>query len=211
MLPSRQIKENAIQFLWTGMWCIPLFAVVYGYTNWRAKFALKTYSFAFDWELSMPFIPAMILPYMSLNLMVMTPVLFTNPGEIRRLGRATAMATVMSGAVFYLMPAPISFVRPSDVPGWNFWFDIVWGLDGVNNTLPSMHVAMAMLSLLILWRFLSTPWKMVYLLWFALVVASVLFTWQHHIADIVGGIIVGAISYAAIKVHGDPNVFSKEI
>jgi membrane-associated phospholipid phosphatase len=74
-----------------------------------------------------------------------------------------------------------------------------------------MHVAMAMLSLLILWRFLSTPWKMVYLLWFALVVASVLFTWQHHIADIVGGIIVGAISYAAIKVHGDPNVFSKEI
>ncbi len=210
MFSHRQLKENALQYLWTAGWCIPFFALVYGYTNWRAKYARVTYSFAFDWEAGIPFIPSMILPYMSLNLMIFTPAFFMQPGDIRRLGRAVAAAMVMSGGVFYLMPAPIGFVRPSDVPGWNFLYDIVWGLDGVNNTLPSMHVALAAITILLLWRALPKIWKGVYVVWFSLVIASVLFTWQHHLADIFGGLIVGIIAYMATKVPGDPAVFSRE-
>lgn len=204
-------KLNAKQFLWTGAWCVPFFAFVYGYTNWRAKSARQTFSFAFDWELDLPFIPWMILPYMSLNLLVCAPIFFTNPGEIRRLGRAVAFATVLGGAMFYLMPAPIKFIRPGDVPGWNFLFDVVWTLDGVNNTLPSMHIAFASLTVCLLWKFLTLAWRGFFVAWFVLIMVSVVFTWQHHVMDIVAGLFVGVLAHVVVKVPGEAKEFSRDI
>jgi hypothetical protein len=204
-------KLNAKQYLWTSAWCVPFFVFIYGYTNWRAKSARQTFSFVFDWELDTPFIPWMILPYVSLNLLLLTPIFFTNPGEIRRLGRAAALATLISGAFFYLLPAPIAFIRPADVPGWNFFYNIVWGLDGVNNTLPSMHIALATLTVCLLWRWLSNAWRGFFVAWMALIFVAVIFTWQHHIMDVVAGFAVGLLSHFVVKLPGDANSFSRDI
>jgi len=211
MMSRNQIKLNSKQYLWTALWCIPFFTFIYGYTNWRAKMARQTFSFVFDWELDTPFIPWMILPYMSLNLLVLAPIFFTNPGEIRRLGRAAALATVIGGATFYLLPAPIAFIRPTDVPGWNFFFDIVWGLDGVNNTLPSMHIAFATLTVFMLWKWLTNVWRGIFTAWLLFIMVAVIFTWQHHVMDIVAGFILGVVSHVSIRVPGEASVFSRDI
>ncbi|MBY0517829.1 MAG: phosphatase PAP2 family protein [Bacteriovoracaceae bacterium] len=178
------------QFLWTGTWLTIVFSAIYGYTNWHADHAEKLYKFYFDWELTIPLIPWMILPYTSLNLLTAVPVFILNPSEMRLLGRKLAIVTFIAGAIFYFFPAPIGFIRPSHAESLDFIFQIIWSLDKTSNTLPSLHITYSALTVMALWSKVNTNYKLFFFLWFSTICLAVLFTWQHHLLDIVGGVLL---------------------
>ncbi len=175
------------QYAWTSLWITILWIVLYGQTNHLAQFAPVKYDFSFDWEKNIPLIPWMILPYVSLNVMTFVPLFHLGPSEIRHLGRAMGLATVLAALVFYFFPAPLVHTRPDYVPTWNFLFQLVFSLDDVNNTLPSLHITYSTQLLFALWPKMKS-FRYFYLVWFLLVCVSVLFTWQHHFMDIIAGL-----------------------
>lgn len=183
-------RESFFQFCWTGGWITLLFSAIYGYTNWRAEFVVEKYQFYFPWELQLPFIPWMILPYFSLNLLTSVPLFLLSPGELRVLGRRLAVATFVAGIVFYFFPAPIGFVRPASVPGWDFLYQILWSLDKTSNTLPSLHITYSAITVLSIWKKVKANLRFIFLVWFLLITFAVLFTWQHHVLDIVTGVVL---------------------
>lgn len=177
------------QYAWTSLWVTILWVVLYTYTNHLAQLAPVKYDFSFAWEKNTPLIPWMILPYVSLNIMTFVPIFHLIPSEIRHLGRVMGLATVIAAVVFYFFPAPLIHTRPESVETWNFLFQLVFSIDDVSNTLPSLHITFSTQLLLALWPKLKT-FRYFYLVWFLLVCVSVLFTWQHHFMDIVAGLVL---------------------
>ncbi|MFP5491377.1 MAG: phosphatase PAP2 family protein [Bacteriovoracia bacterium] len=205
-------KAQVYQYLWTATLLTAFFSAVYGYTNWRADQVQRHFRFYYDWELSIPLIPWMILPYVSLNLLTIAPLFYFSPAELRRLGRTMAVAIVMAGAIFYMFPAPIGFLRPDSVPGiWDYLFKLVWTFDRTNNTLPSLHITFSGIAILALWSKVTWKEKIVYSLWTILICLAVLFTWQHHVWDIVTGLILSVICHKVVSKVPEGEGFSWEV
>ncbi len=69
-------------------------------------------------------------------------------------------------------------------------------VDRPYNQLPSLHVALCV----IFWVSLPlSPWRMALRAWLVLVAVSTLFTWQHHVLDVIAGCALGLATVALIR------------
>lgn len=83
-------------------------------------------------------------------------------------------------------PRPSSKIIENDVFRWGF--DLMHTIDGPNNTFPSMHVSLTCIVMHQLWKHGFSKWMC--FSYAALVCLSTLFTKQHFVADVIGGIMV---------------------
>lgn len=184
--PSRElIKVYVAQTLML----VILFTIIYGTTNFWAQSAPHIYHFWIPRELAIPFIPAFIFVYFSLNLLTLMPLFVLDVRQMRALGATFGSAILLAGFVFYFFPAPIGWPRPELVAGYEFYFRTLYVLDKSANTFPSLHITFGFLCVRVLARVhqrLRLLW-----FWFGLIALSVLFTHQHHLFDIAGGIVLG--------------------
>ena len=175
-----------------------LFVFVYGECNALASRRTDLGTCFFAWELRIPFVPAFIVPYMSIDLFfVASFLLCANSGELRTHARRIAAAILLAGLAFIVFPLTAGYPRP-DVSGWaGSLFGFLWSFDKPHNLVPSLHVALASL----LWPVYArhTPPNTHGLLrgfvhlWFTVIIASPLFTWQHHLLDVVTGAMLGQV------------------
>jgi len=193
-------KENLIVYLKLSLFQTILFISVYGFTNW---FALKhTWHFQLyhPMELQIPMIPAFILGYVSLNVLMWVPAFTMSVGELRALNRAMGWATVIAGLFFLLMPAPIGFVRSEVTGAFATFYQKLYHLDEKANTFPSLHITFSFLFV----RILLDSIKRYYLFfwaWFCLIAVSVLLTHQHHLIDIAGGMLLAEFCFRKFYVR----------
>lgn len=205
-------KYQISQYAWSATLLTVFFATVYGYTNWRADQVQRQFQFYYDWELSIPLIPWMILPYLSLNLLTIIPLFYLSPPEIRRMGRSMGAAVVIAGAIFYIFPAPIGFLRPDNVPGiWDKLFKVVWSLDRTNNTLPSLHITFSFIAIFSIWSKVNLKEKIFYSGWGTLICFAVILTWQHHVWDVLTGLILSVACHKMTSQLPEGEEFSWEI
>src|SRR5687767_12683724 len=95
-----------------------LFFVVYGGSNYLASMRADVGSAYGQWEQAIPFVPLMIVPYMSIDLFfVAAPFLCRREKELRALVRQVAMAILVCGAFFVVAPLSFAFERPA-ASGW---------------------------------------------------------------------------------------------
>lgn len=175
-----------------------LFLVAYSGTNWLSARRVGVPSCYFAWEVAIPFIPAMILPYMSIDLFfVFAPFLTRDLEELAAFTRRIAFSIMFACACFLLFPLKFSFTRPQ-TDGWlGAIFDWFRTMDQPFNQLPSLHVTLAALLLEIYLRyFKSTPARLLLIGWFALIASSTVFTFQHHVIDVVGGVMLALVAMA---------------
>ena len=175
-----------------------LFAFVYGECNALASRRTDLGMCFFAWELRIPFVPALILPYMSIDLFFLASFLLcADRIELRAHTRRIVAAILLAGLAFLVFPLTAGFPRP-EVSGWaGSLFGLLWSFDEPHNLDPSLHVALASL----LWPVYArhTPpnthgWLRWFVhLWFTLIIASPLFTWQHHLLDVVTGAMLGQV------------------
>jgi len=197
--PRREIVLLSLR--WAGLLLV-VFVVVYGATNWLTAQRTDRLRLWFDWELAIPLLPWMVWPYLSLLVSFFLPMFALGADAIHALCRRLALATVISGFCFLLLPGELGFSRSGAVPGHDPAFRLIHMLDLPHNLAPSLHVSWSLVLLLTL-RGASPSWVRRGLeLWLALLLLSVLFTHQHHLLDVAGGMLVALATRAAIRGDG---------
>jgi protein-tyrosine phosphatase/membrane-associated phospholipid phosphatase len=166
-----------------------LFMVVYGWINSYTATRADVGVFRFGWENGVPFIPFFVLPYMSLDtFFLLSPFFCKNTEERRGLEKQVISGILISGLCFLLWPLHVTFHRPTNLTGPIGWlFNHFLALDPPFNACPSLHIV---LSGVLLPRYLkraSRPVAALLWIWFALIAASTLLTYQHQFIDVIGG------------------------
>jgi membrane-associated phospholipid phosphatase len=179
-----------------------LFAVVYFFTNWITSRRTGNYHLFLEWELAIPFVPAMIYAYASLLVLLLLPPFVLTKSQLPALARATVITLFSAAAVYLLLPADLGFVRPDYVPGYDAVFQTLYALEMPHNLVPSLHIASSTLFIAAIRRNLSSSWRRTCLIvWGILICASVLLVHQHHVLDVVSGLLLGLVSYRLVYVR----------
>jgi PAP2 superfamily len=199
---ARPARADVVLSLRWAALLTALFFSVYGLCNWLASQRAARHRLWFDWEISIPFMPGMVWVYLSLFLLFFLPMFALRAPALDALCRRLALAVVLSGLVFLLLPAEAGFTRPVDASKHSIALQLVHTLDLPHNLVPSLHVSWSALFVLALRR-PSPAWlRRAFELWFAALCASVLLVHQHHLIDIVSGLLVAWLVHAAVREDG---------
>lgn len=180
----------------------PGFFLVYGWCNAFTSHRPDVGSFFFAWERRIPFVPVMVIPYMSIDLFFAGSFfLCRSRGELRTHAWRIALAIVISAAGFLLFPLRYGWTRPA-VGGWlGMLFAPLNALDQPYNLCPSLHISLRAL----LWRVYGRHLRPYPALWwggagwFGLIGVSTLLVYQHHVIDLFGGYLVAVFCRWAIS------------
>ena len=170
-----------------------LFLVVYGWCNWFTAQRGNVPTLFFEWERSIPFVPLMIVPYMSIDLFFVTaPFLCRDKCELEAISKRVAAAILVAGLCFLLFPLRFAFARPH-ADGWlGAFFDWFRGMDQPYNLLPSLHIALCTILADFYARHSRGVLRNASNAWFFVIGLSAVLTYQHHVMDVVAGFALGA-------------------
>jgi hypothetical protein len=173
-----------------------LFQALYGACSLAAARAGVTRSIATPWDGAIPFVPSMLVPYMtSVPLLVAAFLLAPGRQSLRALSQRALLATALATFVFALWPLRMTTVDAAPAaPLLAALFHALQGLDPPFNQWPSLHVAYCV----VLWPALrdalrSTAARAGVAAWLVLVVASTVLAHRHFLPDVGGGLALGAL------------------
>lgn len=176
-----------------------LFAAVYGGCNWLTRQRGDTRVLHAQWELAIPFVPALIYVYLSIGLLFWLPLFCLEERRMVAIAKAFAAATLAAGVVFLLLPARLGFERPASVAGYGVLYAALYQLDLAHNLVPSLHIAYSTLIVGVTATAVRGPSRAALLLWLVAIVASVVLVRQHHLLDVAGGLLLG---WLALRLYG---------
>jgi hypothetical protein len=147
-----------------------------------------------------PFAPWTIIPYATSGLFfTLVFSLVRTPEQLRVVSRRLLATTILGVLIFALYPARFSLVRPA-LEGWPAL--LYGGLDLVDqpyNQFPSLHVAYCVIFWLALAPLTRGLVRIALTAWLLLIVASTVLTWQHHLVDVAGGLVLGLLTAFLIR------------
>jgi membrane-associated phospholipid phosphatase len=157
-----------------------------------------------------PFLPWMLLPYLSSSLFF-AAAFFAVRGRdaLRVLSQRMLLATVLASLVFMAWPLRFGTPRPVvDAPWLAALFDLLGLLDQPHNQLPSLHVAFCLIWWAALRGVPAVRWARGLLaVWLTLTAVATLFTYQHHLLDVVAGGALGLLCLVLVRPgRAEPNV-----
>ncbi len=170
-----------------------VFAGAYWLSNKLTSLRDDVGSGVFAWEHLIPFVPWTIVPYLSI--LVFFPLSFFVDGdrkELRRHVNRVILVLVNSLACYALFPLRFTFERPLVDGPFGPFYALLETFDLPYNRAPSLHISVLVLVWARLTPRLSAFQCVCLKAWFFLIAGSVLTTYQHHVIDIPGGILVGA-------------------
>jgi membrane-associated phospholipid phosphatase len=189
-------KERALVFLTWGTAALAAFPVVYGLTNYLAGLNSHRYTLYFAWETQTPFIKEFVWLYLSLNVALFLPLFMCDALRLKRYCQTNLVTLLLAAAIFVLFPTDLGFARviPTEAPFQGI-FQNIHALDQPHNLVPSLHVTFSALAFFaVMETHRRKKWLQVFFtLWMAGIAASVVFTRQHHILDILGGLFLAFV------------------
>jgi PAP2 superfamily len=141
-----------------------------------------------DWELSLPFWPFMIVPYLSMFVLFLLPPFQLDETELRTLTLRLCVASLLGGALFLAFPAQMGFLPRGDAGIWQGIYSAIYRIDGPFNTVPSFHVIYTASILYAMIDVASPTLRRLYVAWLVAVCASTVLTHRHHLLDVVVGL-----------------------
>ncbi len=182
-----QRRAGALWMLFLG----PFFFVVYGGTNWLTSLRGDVGTFYFEWETGIPFVPILIIPYMSLDFFFAgSTFLCRTRAELRTLARRIVFAILVSAVGFLLFPLRVAFSRPEMTGVLGALFALLAAFDQPYNLVPSLHISLLAVIWPVYHRHTTGLLRSTITGWFVLVGLSALFTYQHHVIDVLSGALV---------------------
>jgi len=172
---------------------------VYFGADWVTGLRSERVRVHLDAELNIPFIPEFIFAYRSLDLLfLICPFVLRTRGEIRALALAMFVVTGIGGVSFLLLPAEPAYA-PHAVHG--FWSDIFAFNHQIvrrYNMVPSLHVALSTVALAAYGTRRGVWGRGLLAAWGGLIALSTLLTHQHHVLDVVTGLLLGWAAYLLV-------------
>ncbi len=177
-----------------------VFALCYPLGNELAARQQVRRSLAFSLDLHIPFLPWMILPYATSGVFfTLVFFLVRTPEQLRVASRRLLAATVLGSMVFALFPARFSLTRPALDGALALLYGGLDLVDQPYNQFPSLHVAYCVIFWLALAPQARDGLRALLGAWLALIVASTVFTWQHHMVDVAGGLTLGLVAALLVR------------
>src|SRR6185295_12290110 len=118
-----------------------------------------------DWELMVPFVPFMIVPYLSMFVLFVLPPFQLDERELQALTTRLILASLLGGMVFLALPAQMGFVPRTDARTWQGIYSAIYKIDGPFNTVPSFHVIYTASILLAMMEVATPALRRAYLAW----------------------------------------------
>ncbi len=194
---------------WRGLaWlalCGPWFFMAYGFANWFTSHRAHVGTWYFEWEKRVPFIPELIVPYWSLDLLFVGAFFLPRTrDELRLLG--TRLFTIITLTCVCFLIWPLKFDLPRPMPtGWTApFFRALYANDLPFNLAPSLHIGLRCLLWITYGRHLRGWPRTAMRWWFILIGASTLLVWQHHLLDIVTGFLMAYAVVLLLPERGTP-------
>jgi protein-tyrosine phosphatase/membrane-associated phospholipid phosphatase len=191
-----------------------LFVVVYSGTNWLTSFRSDVGVWYYEWERFIPFVPLMAIPYMSIDLFfVAAPFLCRDDRELTVFLRRVALAIVLAGVCFLIMPLRLAVDRPQ-LDGWlGAMFGWFFSSDLPYNLCPSLHIA---LRTILADKFASHTrgfWNVASHVWFSLIGLSTVLMYQHHVVDVAGGFLLAVVCFYVLPAlpHRHPVAVNRRV
>ena len=148
-----------------------------------------------EWELKLPFIPALILAYLSLGLVYLpAPFILRSRAELRVLTWTLFLVTGVAGIGFVLLPGEPAYA-PADPGVWAPLFNLNRQVVLRYNMAPSLHVAMSSVVLAAYAAHCGWLGKTLLGALAGLIALSTLLTHQHHVVDVVSGLALAWVGY----------------
>jgi membrane-associated phospholipid phosphatase len=175
-----------------GAW----FGFVYGGCEWLTAHRTLRVPIHLPIELSIPLVPGALVVYMSIYILFLAgPFIVRDRTEFLTLIGSLALATLVGGIGFLLIPSSAAFAPPGDLGGWAGLFHFADRLNLDYNMVPSLHVALAVCCIAAFARHASPRWRALLWIWAAAIALSTVLTHQHHLVDAVTGWGVGIGAY----------------
>lgn len=185
--PSRQRWYAYLRF---GLGLDLLFLAVYGGTNLLNSARESHFRLHFPWEADLPLIPELVYPYFSILLLFALPPFVLEVRALGALARHLAAATLVAGAMFLLLPTEPGFARlPAGTTDAGL-FQLLYAVDYPHNLFPSLHVAYSVLTAGAIYPHCPAWFRAVLLGWIGLICVTVVLIHQHHIPDVLGGLLL---------------------
>lgn len=194
-----------------------LFVLVYGGTNWftAQRSVSDVRAWCFSWEFTItPFVPWLIVPYMSLDLFFfMATFLCHDERELRTFAKRIVFSVLVAGAFFLILPLKLDWPARPRVDGWFGEFvdrscTAPFLMEYPHNLFPSLHIALCLIVADVYVRHSRGIVRVLLCLWFFLVGISTLFTWQHHLVDIAGGAVLAGFVFYAFREYDLRSAFT---
>jgi hypothetical protein len=179
------------QYCWMAVAVTLWWISVYFGANWLT--ALRSYRVPvhLDAELAIPFVPAFILVYLSMDLIfIPAPFILRSRVELRALAMSVTLVIAVAGICFLLLPAELAY-PPADQGHWSAWFTFTRKIVLTYNLVPSLHVAISVVGLAAYCTRCGLTGKFLLLSWAAAIAVSTLLTHEHHILDVGTGLALG--------------------
>ncbi|PJZ43838.1 phosphatase PAP2 family protein [Leptospira brenneri] len=173
-----------------------LFCIFYGTTNYLASQRTDHLELYLNFEKNIPFFPSWILIYFSINLIFFLPLFYLHPMEMRLLSICFSLITIVASICFILLPARLGYLKPMSFSIFHSIYQFLYTIEYPHNLFPSLHVSYSALIFRFLFPKAKRKEKFLFIVWFILLVLSVLFTHQHHIFDIFSGLL---LTYLVLK------------
>lgn len=184
-----------------------VFAVLYPLTNAYSAavfsaYPERIYTLALPLDNEIGFIAAMIVPYSwSLILFVASFFMVRTPEQLSQLTSRLLIATLLACLIFYFYPARFSFIRPVTSDWTALGYRFLQLTDKPYNQLPSLHVSYALLLGYSLWPIAGSShsrnkvfaYRCLLTVICSLIILSTLFTYQHHLLDIIAGLLLALV------------------
>ena len=147
---------------------------------------------AFGWERHIPFVPVMIVPYMSIDLFFFI-ALFVCRSRLERVNHARRifLAITLAGICFLLFPLTMSLTRPPPAGPFAPIFKFLYGFDKPYNLAPSLHITLRTLLWVVYIPNTRGIVRAAIKVWLILIGISTVLTYQHQIIDLVTGQFLG--------------------
>ena len=169
---------------------IIFFVIMYKGAEFYTYTVKNVPSYFMEWERNIPFLPIFMLPYMTSAPFFLVTIFFEkNEYSLKLLMKRAIFLTVVSTIIFVLFPMKFYFPKPEiENQIFKTLFHILDLLDSSFNQCPSLHVSFAFLSNIVYYREIKNRFLKYFLcFWGFLLAISVLFVYQHHFIDLVGG------------------------
>lgn len=182
---------------WVRTSCLSLlvtawFVIVYGGADWLVGQHRWRVRVHFEGELSMPLIPGFTLAYLSIYLLFLAvPFVLRRRDEVTALAIRQTVAIAVAGIAFLLLPAQLAYPPATHLGIWSGLFQFADRLNLDYNLVPSLHVALSIITIEACVPHASRPAGTVLRVWGVLIAASTLFTHQHHVLDVAAGCCLG--------------------
>jgi protein-tyrosine phosphatase/membrane-associated phospholipid phosphatase len=190
-----------------GLW----FIVVYGLGNYLASQHAHVGTWRYDWEKHIPFVPWLIVPYMSIDLFFVTaPFLCTSRAERMTLAKRIFFAITVAGIFFIVMP--LRLVDRPQVDGvFGPIFRFLQAADQPFNLLPSLHITLRTILAVTFARHTAGHWRIASIIWFSLIGFSTVLVHQHHVVDVIGGFMLAALCFYLFPEPHAEDVFDRGV